>query len=470
MKPVIALIGRPNVGKSTLFNVITRTRDALVADFPGLTRDRQYGVGQYNDDEGNEHRFIVVDTGGLSGQAEELDGRMAEQTHLAIEESDVVLLLLDAREGITAADEMIAAQLRLTGKKIIPVLNKTDGLNPLQSESDSYSLGMGDPVLIAASHRRGTQNLLEAIYQNLDLEKFEGDDQEDIKGIAIAIVGRPNVGKSTLVNRLVGEERVVAFDQPGTTRDSICVPFERNGNPYTLIDTAGVRRRGKVTETVEKFSIIKTLDAIEKANIVVLVLDAQQGLADQDMSLLGHIIDSGRGLVVALNKWDGLTQEVRDENKRELDRRLHFLDFADIHFISAKHGTGVGLVMESVDVAYRSARRDMSTPRLTELLEEALFRHQPPMVRGRRVKLRYAHQGGQNPPMIIIHGNQTDSVPLSYKKYLSNFFIKKLQLKGTPLRIEFRTSNNPFKGRRNKLTPGQQKQRRRMMKHVKKQR
>jgi len=437
MIPVIALIGRPNVGKSTLFNVLTRSRDAIVANEPGLTRDRQYGVG-----ERGGRTFIVVDTGGLSGEKQDLDELMARQTRLAMEEADEILFLVDARDGLTSGDRLIADLVRKSGKSCQVVVNKTDGFNPDQARADFFALGFERVNLIAAAHRKGTGVLIDellALYPDdqSSNETFEGGPQ-------VAVIGRPNVGKSTLINRLAGAERVVAFDQPGTTRDTIRVPFERHGKPYTLIDTAGVRRRGKVQQAIEKFSVIKALEAIEKANVVVVVIDAREGLTDQDLTLLGYVIDSGRALVIAINKCDGLDRDQREQNRSDLRRRLPFVSFAEQHYISALHGTGVGELMTSVDQAYASAFRDLNTRYLTDLLEEAVFKHNPPLHHGRRVKLRYAHQGGRNPPVVVIHGNQTQHLPEAYLRYLSNFFIGKLKLKGTPLRIELKSGKNPF--------------------------
>ena len=437
MIPVIALIGRPNVGKSTLFNVLTRSRDAIVADQPGLTRDRQYGVG-----ERAGKRFIVIDTGGLSGEKQDLDELMAQQTRLAVEEADEVLLLVDAGAGLTSGDELIADLVRRSGKSCCVVVNKVDGANPEQVQAEFFALGFERMQLISAAHRRGTTALLEQLLE--PYPTAEADEEDPDTGPRIAVIGRPNVGKSTLINRLAGEERVVAFDQPGTTRDTIAVPFERHGKPYTLIDTAGVRRRGKVTEAVEKFSVIKALEAIESSQVAILVIDARDGLTDQDMTLLGYVIDSGRALVIAVNKWDGLDTDQRDHNRATLERRLEFAAFATRHFISARHGTGVGDLMKAVDQAYASAYRDFNTRFLTDLLEEAVFRHSPPLHHGRRVKLRYAHQGGRNPPVIVIHGNQTRHLPDAYLRYLTNFFIGRLKLKGTPLRIELKSGKNPY--------------------------
>lgn len=461
MNPVIALVGRPNVGKSTLFNCLTRSRDALVADQPGLTRDRKYGTGVVG-----QRPYIVVDTGGLSGDKNGIDGIMAQQALQAIDEADVVLFLVDGRTGMTSMDETIAMRLRQTGKRIMVVINKTEGLPKEMVSAEFHSLGLGAPYPIAAAHRSGVNPLMDEV-----LSAFPEDEELDEKqdhGIKVAIIGRPNVGKSTLVNRVIGEERVIVFDMPGTTRDSINVPFERDGQQYTFIDTAGVRRRARVNETVEKFSVIKTLQAIEAAHVVIMVLDAHEGISEQDAHLLGFILDAGRALVIAINKWDGLQSHQRDDIKRELDLKLPFLDFAKYHFISALHGTGVGDLFTSVKRAYHCAMRDFPTSELTRMLESAVFSHQPPLVRGRRIKLRYAHQGGKNPPIIVIHGNQTDSVPKTYKRYLSNTFREQLKLEGTPIRIEFKAGENPFAGNRNKLNPRQLQKRQRMIEHIKK--
>lgn len=460
MKPVIALVGRPNVGKSTLFNVLTQSRDALVADYPGLTRDRKYGHGSFDD-----KNFIVIDTGGLSGENEELDEHMAAQTLHAIEESSVVLFLVDARDGMTAADQNIAAHIRRSGKTVYLVLNKTDGLDAAMVASEFYALGLGDPIAVAASHNRGIRPLLEKVLQPLEQDE-PGIDEEH--GIKVAFVGRPNVGKSTLVNRVLGEERVVVFDMPGTTRDSIYIPFERNNKRYTLIDTAGVRRRRSVHEAVEKFSVIKTMQAIEEANVVVMMMDAQKEIADQDLHLLGFILEAGRALVLVINKWDGLDDYQKDKIRSDVDKQLVFINFAEIFYISALHGSSVGKLYAAIDRAYESATRDLSTPKLTRILEQAMEAHQPPLVRGRRLKLRYAHQGGVNPPRIIIHGNQTDRVPASYQRYLTNYFLDAIKSVGTPIKIEFKGGTNPFADKRNKLSKRQQFKRARMIQHIKK--
>jgi len=458
MKPVLALVGRPNVGKSTLFNRLTRTRDAIVADQPGMTRDRKYGTARFA-----EREMILIDTGGLSGE-EGIDELMAGQAMQAIDEADVVMLLVDARDGLTAGDEHIAAHIRKLGKKVILVMNKSDGVNIDMLSAEFYALGLGEPYAISAAHGRGIGSLEDTIIDLLpDADPEEETDEQD-NGIRIAMVGRPNVGKSTLVNRILGEERVLVYDMPGTTRDSISIPFERRGKEYTLIDTAGVRRRSKVNEVVEKFSIIKTLQSISAANVVLVIFDAHEGITEQDVSLLGYALDQGRALVIAVNKWDGLEAHERNRIKDELDRRLAFIDFADIYFISALHGTGVGTLFAAIEKAYKSAMINISTPRLTRILEDAIVAHSPPIVRGRRIKLRYAHQGGRNPPIIVIHGKQTKSIPESYSRYLTNTFRKVLDLHGTPIRIEFKSGDNPFEGRRNKLTPRQQHKKQRLQK------
>ncbi len=434
--PVIALVGRPNVGKSTLFNRLTRSRDALVANFPGLTRDRKYGEGEL---EGK--RFIVIDTGGLSGEEVGIDAEMARQSLLAMQEADIVLFIVDAREGLLPADEMIAKQVRTMSKPCHLVVNKIDGLNHDVVANDFYALGFSSVLLTAASQNRGMLSLLEEV-----LKDVEAPEPEPEKGYhcRIGVVGRPNVGKSTLVNRLLGEERVVVFDQPGTTRDSIYIPYERRDKPYTLIDTAGVRRRKNVKETVEKFSIVKTLQAIEDSNVVIMVVDAREGIVDQDMHLIGFVLDAGRALVIAVNKWDGMTPEAKNDVKTELGRRLAFIPDIKIHFISAKFGSGVGDMYKSIDKAYECAFAKWPTKRLTELLADIVSEHQPPMVRGRRIKLRYAHQGGSNPPIIVVHGSKTEDIPESYRRYLENSFKKALRISGTPIRFEFRSGDNPY--------------------------
>ncbi len=449
MKPVIALVGRPNVGKSTLFNQMTRSRDALVADYAGLTRDRQYGSAHY---EGQD--WLVIDTGGLTGERGGIEALMEDQAWLAVEEADLIAFLVDGRAGLTAADEQIAAELRRAGKPVLLVVNKTDGVDEHEVQAEFYALGMGEPAFIAASHGRGIGGMWEQLAEMLppELTAEAGEGPEDL-GTTVALVGRPNVGKSTLTNRLLGEARVLAFDEPGTTRDSIKIPFEREGKPYTLIDTAGVRRRSRVGEAIEKFSIVKTLQAIEAANVVILVLDAHVGITDQDQHLLGFINERGRALVIAVNKWDGLESDMRDRISQEIERKLGFINFAEIHRISALHGTGVGHLFESVDQAYAAATRSISTNALTRTLQRAVEQHQPPLVHGRRIRLRYAHQGGSNPPIIVIHGKQTNRLPGHYHRYLESYFRREYDLKGTPIRIEFRTDSNPYEGKLDRRTP-----------------
>ncbi|WP_413721173.1 ribosome biogenesis GTPase Der [Sodalis sp. RH23] len=491
MIPVVALVGRPNVGKSTLFNRLTHTRDALVADFPGLTRDRKYGRAEW---EG--HEYIVVDTGGIDGTEDGVETRMAGQSLVAIEEADIVLFLVDGRAGLMAADQGIAKHLRSRQKTTVVVANKTDGIDAESAVGDFYSLGLGEVFAIAASHGRGVSALMEEVLLPLvgdggaveepieypGMEPWTEEDEDDYEipqdeeeafdpqslPIKLAIVGRPNVGKSTLTNRILGEDRVVVYDMPGTTRDSIYIPMVRDEREYILIDTAGVRKRGKITETVEKFSVIKTLQAIEDANVVLLIIDAREGISDQDLSLLGFILNSGRSLVIAVNKWDGLTQEIKDEVKETLDMRLGFIDFARVHFISALHGSGVGNLFESVNEAYRCSTKRISTAMLTKIMQMAVEEHQPPLVRGRRVKPKYAHAGGYNPPIVVIHGTQVKNLPDSYKRYLMNYFRRSLEIMGTPIRIQFNEGENPFAGKHNKLTPNQMRKRKRLISHIKK--
>ncbi len=442
MKPVIALVGRPNVGKSTLFNRLTRSRDALVADMPGLTRDRHYGEGRVG-----ERPFLVVDTGGFEPVAKEgIMFQMALQTKQAVAEADVVIFLVDGRQGLTPHDKTIVDFLRKSNRPVMLVVNKAEGMRYTSVVADFYELGMGDPYVISAAHGDGVMDL---VNESLDIafQQRPADEEElepEQRGCKIALVGRPNVGKSTLINTLLGEERVIAFDMPGTTRDSIEIPFERDGKQYTLIDTAGIRRRGKVFEAIEKFSVIKTLQSISEANVVILMLDAQQDISEQDAHIAGFILESGRALVVAVNKWDGLQSDDRDEIKIDLDRKLNFLGFAKMHFISALRGQGIGPLMKSVDQAYAAAMAKLPTPKLTRALEEAVEKQEPKRKGGMRPKMRYAHQGGQNPPVIVIHGNSLDAIAEPYKRYLEKHFRDTFNLVGTPLRIEFRTGKNPF--------------------------
>ena len=463
MLPVIALIGRPNVGKSTLFNRLTRSRDAIVADYPGLTRDRQYGYGKLG-----PVPYIVIDTGGVAGGEAGIDELMVEQTVRALAEADIAIVMVDGRSGVTSADEHVVALARKHAKKTWLAVNKAEGLDQDVVASEFFALGLGDPVVISAAHGDRVAALMDE-----GLEPYVGEaagpanKTDTDKTLRVAVIGRPNVGKSTLINRLIGEDRLVVYDQPGTTRDSVAVPFERDGRKYELIDTAGVRRKSRVHEAIEKFSIVKALQAMERAQVVIAVLDASEGVTEQDVSLMGLAVERGRALVVVANKWDGLDPDHRRHLREELDRRL-FLDFAERMTISALHGTGVGDVLPAAERAYRAATRDLSTTELTRELEAAVTEHAPPMVRGRRIKLRYAHQGGRNPPVIVIHGNQTDKLPDAYRRYLINRFRKAFRLKGTPVRLSFKTSDNPYKGRRNKLTPRQERRRKRLMKRVKK--
>ncbi len=440
MKPVIALVGRPNVGKSTLFNRMTRSRDALVADFPGLTRDRHYGEGRVG-----KRPFLVIDTGGFEPVAK--DGilrEMAKQTRQAIAEADVVFFMVDGRQGLTPHDKTINDFLRKAGRKVILVINKSEGMQYTSVASDFYELGLGDPCVISAAHGDGVADLVEAALDELVDAEPDDADEPTHRGTRIAIVGRPNVGKSTMVNALLGEERVIAFDMPGTTRDSIEIPFERDGRHYALIDTAGIRRKGKVFEAIEKFSVVKTLKSISDANVVLLLLDAQQDISEQDAHIAGFVLEAGRALVVGVNKWDGLEQDAREHIKREIERKLSFLSFAKMHFISAIKGTGIAPMMKSINSAYAAAMKKLPTPQLTRALEQAVEHQQPRRKGSVRPKLRYAHQGGQNPPVIIVHGNALDSIDASYKRYLEKHFRESFGLVGTPLRIEFRSGKNPF--------------------------
>lgn len=478
MIPVIALVGRPNVGKSTLFNRLTRTHDALVANFPRLTRDRKYGCAEW---EG--YKFIIIDTGGIDGTEEGVETHMAWQSLVAIEEADIVLFMVDSRSGLMAADQDIANHLRSRQKTTVIIANKTDGIDSDSAVSDFYTLGMGKIVPLVSSHGRGINSLLEQILLPLvsnglletwqkkveKQEKKEASFDPQTLPTKLAIVGRPNVGKSTLINCILGEERMVVYNMPGTTRDSIYIPMVRDKRGYVLIDTAGVRKRSKVTEIVEKFSAIKALQAIEDANVVVLVIDAREGISDQDLSLLSFILNIGRSLVIAVNKWDSLSNETRDEVKQTLTLRLGFIiDFVRIHFISALHDSGISNLFRSVNEAYQYATKQVNTALLTRIMRTAVDEHQPPLVHGRCVKLKYAHAGGYNPPIVVIHGTQVKNLPDSYKHYLMNYFRRSLKMMGTPIRIQFNEAANPFASRHNTLTPTQLHKRKRLMRYIKK--
>jgi GTP-binding protein len=438
--PVVAIVGRPNVGKSTLFNALTGTRDAIVADVPGVTRDRQYGYGRTGG-----RAYVVIDTGGLVENPVGIEAQMRIQTERAVEEADRLVLLADARAGLTTQDLFVARELHRSGKPVFLAINKAEGLDPGVAAADFHALGMGEAFAISASHDQGCDELIEQVLAGLDARP---EQTEFLDAIRVAVIGRPNVGKSTLVNRLLGDERVIASENPGTTRDSILVPFRKDERDFVLIDTAGVRRRSKVEDVVERVSVAKTLQAIEDAHVVILVLDAHDAIAEQDASVLGLALERGRALIIAVNKWDGIEEDQRTQIRRQLDLKLDFVQFAPKLFISARHGTGVGELVRATVRAHDAAFREMTTPHLTRALEQALEAHQPPLVRGRRIKLRYAHQGGKNPPRIIVHGNQTTSVPEAYRRYLANVFRKTFDLFATPVAVEFRTDENPYERRK----------------------
>lgn len=454
MIPTIVLVGRPNVGKSTLFNRLTKSRDALVADFPGLTRDRHYGRGL-----GASQPYLVVDTGGFEPNTDSgILKEMARQTLQAIDEADVVIFLVDGRQGATPQDMEIANRLRKCNAPVLLAVNKTEGMQKAVVSADFHELGLGYPLSISSAHGEGVRDIIEEALAHFKDEKIEEAPVNDYTGDKIpkvAIVGRPNVGKSTLVNALLGEERVIAFDEPGTTRDSIHIDLEKNGKHYTLIDTAGVRKRGRVFEAIEKFSVIKTIQAIEEANVVILVVDAQEGITEQDAHVAAYILDAGRALVVAINKWDGLKEDERDWIKREIDRKLQFLDFAEFHYISALRRKGLPELFKSVDTAYKAAFAKLATPQLTRVLLDALQQHQPPISKGIRPKLRYAHQGGSNPPIVVVHGSHVDGVKDAYTRFLEKTFRRTFQLSGTPLRVQYKQGHNPFAEDDEKRKPGE---------------
>ena len=442
MKPTIVLVGRPNVGKSTLFNRMTRSRQALVADIPGLTRDRHYGHG-----ESAGKSYLVVDTGGFEPVAKEgIYKEMARQTRQAVDEADAVLLLVDARQGLTPLDREIAAELRKTARRLLLVVNKAEGLAHETAAAEFHELGLGEPLTISAAHGEGVRDLVDFVLEDFDPDEDATPTEEQHP--RIAVVGRPNVGKSTLVNTLLGEERVIAYDQPGTTRDSISIDFERNGRVYTLVDTAGVRRRGSVEDLAEKYSVVKTMQAIDDCNVVLLVLDVTQEISDQDAHLAGFILEAGRALVVAINKWDAANAEKREKAKRDYSRKLNFLDFAAVHYVSARSGAGIAALLNSANAAYAAAMSKLPTPKLTRVLLAAVQKQSPPRSGISRPKLRYAHQGGMNPPLIMIHGNGLSEVPDSYRRYLERAFMTAFELRGTPVKVAFKQqARNPFAGR-----------------------
>lgn len=461
MLPVVALVGRPNVGKSTLFNVLTRTRDALVHDLPGVTRDRHYGVCRLA-----AAPFVVVDTGGLVEDAEGLDVHAARQAQLAIEEADVVLFAVDARDGLLPTDSAILDRLRRAAKPMLLIVNKVDGLDEQVALAEFAALGVASALPMSAAHGRGLTPLLAALEALLPESEVDPLAATPDDGIRVAIVGRPNAGKSTLVNRLLGEERVIASDVPGTTRDSIRIALERDGRRYTLIDTAGIRRRARIEDALEKFSVIKSLQSVDAAHVTVLMLDAREGVADQDTALIGHVLESGRALVIAVNKWDGMDAYQREQCVASLSRKLDFAPWARQVFISALHGSGIGELMKAVNRAYASANHLFTSSELTRAVEAAYRAYQPPLVRGHTPRLKFAHPGGTNPPTIIIHGARTKHIADSYRRYLENFFRKRYRLEGTPIRIEFRDGDNPYAGKRNELTEGQQRRRTRMIRNA----
>lgn len=452
MIPTIVLVGRPNVGKSTLFNRLTKSRDALVADFPGLTRDRHYGRGV-----GASQPYLVVDTGGFEPNTDSgILKAMAKQTLLAIDEADIIIFLVDGRQGATPQDMEIANRLRRSNCPVLLAVNKTEGMQKAVVSADFHELGLGDPLSISSAHGEGVKDIIELALESFKVdEQIESLDYSGDRIPKVAIVGRPNVGKSTLVNALLGEDRVIAYDEPGTTRDSIHIDLEKNGKHYTLIDTAGVRKRGRILEAIEKFSVIKTIQAIEEANVVILVVDAQEGITEQDAHVAAYILDAGRALVVAINKWDGLKEDERDWIKREIDRKLMFLDFAEFHYISALRKKGLPELFKSVDIAYKAAFAKLATPQLTRVLIDALQQHQPPISKGIRPKLRYAHQGGSNPPIVVVHGNHVDGVKDAYTRFLEKTFRRTFQLSGTPLRVQYKQGDNPFAEDENKRKPGE---------------
>jgi GTP-binding protein len=458
--PRLALVGRPNVGKSTLFNKLTRRRDALVADVPGLTRDRRYGRATLDD-----KPCMLIDTGGLFGE-DEFARVVTEQADVALDEAELVLFIVDARSGLTAHDEEIVDHLRRKGCEILLLINKVDGVDSTYAEVEFTRLGLGEGFPISAAHGRGLTSLVAAVAARLPDSELEPAAGESGR-IRTAVIGRPNVGKSTLINRLLGEQRQVVLDQPGTTRDAIAIPFTADGDDYLLIDTAGVRRKGKVAEIVEKYSVVKSLDAMEQAHVVVLMLDGSEGLVEQDLHVLQYAARAGCGVVIAVNKWDGLTADEKRARKTTLDRRLEFVPWAPLKFISALHGSGVGHLLREVKMVYEAGAFDVGTSMLNRILERLITAHPPPSVRGRAIKLRYAHKTGDHPPRIAVHGNQTQSLPASYVRYLENGFREALNLVGNPVRLDLKTGDNPYAGKRNELTRRQRASRKRVMRHRK---
>jgi GTP-binding protein len=459
MLPAVALVGRPNVGKSTLFNQLTKSRDALVADEPGVTRDRRYGFATYE-----ECRYVVIDTGGLGGIGEaEIDPGVDRQVGYAIDEADALILVVDQRDGVTAEELAIADRLRRCGKPVTIAVNKSEGMPQALAAAEFHRLGLGDPLVIAARHGQGIDRLIGAVLSPFDLEPQPETSDDDLP--KLAVVGRPNVGKSTLINRLIGSDRLVTAPTPGTTRDSVVVPCEREGHRFLLVDTAGIRRRARIDDGVEKFSVVQSLKAIDDAGVVIVLIDAREGVTEQDLHLVGIVQNRGSALIIGVNKWDGMEIGARRRVEREIDRQLDFVDYAERRYLSALHGSGIAEVVESAMRAYECAGRQVSTPRLNEILIQATVAHSPPVVQGRRIRLRYVHQGGRYPPLFVIHGSQAERVPARYRRYLENTFRRALKLVGTPVKIEFRTGENPFAGRRNRLTPRQVRRRKRVRDH-----
>lgn len=454
---VIALVGRPNVGKSTLYNRLTKTKDAIVADAPGLTRDRQYGVGWFED-----KQFTVIDTGGIGHETEVIDDLTTKQSLAALDEASIIFFMVDASQGVHPADSEIAKDIRRKDQVHV-IVNKIDGQNEDIVLGEFYSLGFKQVSAISARTGRGLKKLLTEVLADVEPQTVDEE-----KGICMAIVGKPNVGKSTLTNRILGEDRVVVLDKPGTTRDSVFIPFEKNEKRYTIVDTAGIRKKSRVNEKVEKFSVLKALDAINSASVCLLIIDARESVNDQDLHLIQYVMDAGKGLLIAINKWDDLPEEQKERVKMDIDRRLNFIKFVPIVFISAKHGSGVGTLLPKIEKIFKAATKKLATTKLTQVLEKAVSQHQPPLAQGRRIKLKYAHAGGHLPPTIVIHGNQTDKVPMAYKRYLVQVFRKAFDLTGTPIRLEFKSGDNPYQGNKNALTERQVRRKKRLIKFHKK--